>query len=147
MVAIDPRPDWDTYWMGFALAASTRADCTRRKIGAIIVKRNRIIASGYNGAPEDEPGCLTAGACPRGQLTNDQIAPGSSYDTGPGSCISVHAEQNALLQAGLEARGATLYITDEPCDGCSRLIAGARIACVVTPNSFGATPRQHQYFD
>jgi dCMP deaminase len=135
--------------MGFAFAASKRGDCTRRKIGAVIIKRNRIVSSGYNGAPEDEDGCLTKGACPRGQLSNAEIAPGSSYDTGPGSCIAVHAEQNALLQAGFEARGATLYITDTPCDGCARLIAGARIARVVTPTDVGALSlsRLHQYFD
>lgn len=130
----DPRPDWDTYYMGFAYAAAIRADCTRRQVGAVIVLSDRVVSTGYNGAPAGKPGCLSAGACPRGQLTKGELAPGSSYDTGPGACIALHAEQNAILRAGLECRGATLYITHEPCDGCERLIAGSGIYRVVFPD-------------
>lgn len=129
----DPRPDWDTYYMGIAAAVLKRADCTRRKVGAIIIKGDRIVSTGYNGAPSGQPGCLTNGACPRGQLSTLDVAPGSSYDTGAGACIALHAEQNAILRAGLDCRGATLYVTEEPCDGCSRLIAGSGISRVVTP--------------
>lgn len=127
----DPRPDWDTYYLQIARAVSARADCTRRKVGAIIVKGDRIVSTGYNGAAAGKPGCLTAGACPRGRLSVHEVAPGSSYDTGSGACIALHAEQNAILRAGLDARGAVLYITDEPCDGCARLIEGAGIVRVV----------------
>lgn len=129
----DPRPDWDTYYLQIARAVSARADCTRRKVGAIIVSGDRIVSTGYNGAPSGKPGCLTSGACPRGLLDVQQVAPGSSYDTGAGSCIALHAEQNAILRAGLDSRGSTLYITDEPCGGCARLIEGAGIARVVFP--------------
>jgi dCMP deaminase len=89
---------------------------------------------GYNGAPAGEPGCLTMGACPRGQMSTSDILPGSSYDTGAGACIALHAEQNAIIRAGKNCRGATLYLTDAPCDGCSRLIKGSGIARVVWPN-------------
>lgn len=129
----DPRPDWDSYYLGIAQAVSVRADCTRRKVGAIVVKDGRIISTGYNGAPTGKPGCLTAGACPRGRLDKTEILPGSSYDTGRGSCIALHAEQNAILRAGLDSKDAVLYLTDEPCDGCARLIEGAGIAHVIFP--------------
>lgn len=132
----DPRPDWDTYYLQIARAVSARADCTRRKVGAILVFGDDIIATGYNGAPSGEPGCLSAGACPRGRLSTVDIAPGSSYDTGPGSCIALHAEQNAIIRAGRRSRGATLYVTDEPCEGCARLIRGSGISRVVYPVAY-----------
>src|ERR1044072_4860899 len=128
---LDPRPDWDTYYLGIARAVSARADCPRRQVGAIVVKNHCILSTGYNGAPSGKPGCLTAGACPRGQMSKSDILPGSSYDTGKGSCIALHAEQNAILRAGLQTRGATLYLTDAPCDGCGRLIEGAEFSRVV----------------
>lgn len=61
------RPDWDTYFLAGAAWAATRADCTRRKVGAILVNaRNEVRGVGYNGAPAGVPGCASAGACPRG---------------------------------------------------------------------------------
>lgn len=133
----DPRPSWEEYYLDIARAVAKRADCTRRKVGAIIVLGDRIVSTGYNGAPSGRPGCLTAAACPRGRLTSEEVAPGSSYDTGAGACIALHAEQNAILRAGLEARGATLYLTHEPCDGCARLIRGAGITRVVFQGFLG----------
>lgn len=132
----DNRPDWDTYYLGIAKAVSERADCTRRRIGAVIVdSSNRPLGQGYNGAPPGKPGCLSMGACPRGKMSTTEVRPDSSYDTGPGSCIAVHAEVNAILDAGGRRAciGATLYITDAPCDGCSRIIDAAGIARVVFP--------------
>ena len=124
------RPDWDSYFLGIAKAVSARADCRRRKVGAILVVDRRIAATGYNGAESGGPSCL-AGQCPRGQSNVD---PGSSYDTGVGSCISTHAEANCLLYSRYDdARGGTLYITDAPCDGCARLIRSAGVVRVVTP--------------
>ncbi len=123
------RPDWQEYWLGIAKAVAARADCSRRKVGAVIVDaNNRLVSSGYNGSPPGGPSCL-AGQCPRGLST---VAPGSSYDTGPGSCIALHAEQNAIIWASPERlKGATLYITDAPCEGCQRLINGVGIVNVV----------------
>lgn len=130
---MDVRPDWDDYFLGIARAVASRADCTRRQVGVVIVKDRRVISTGYNGAPAGQPGCLTASACPRGRQTTDAVAPMSSYDTGPGSCIAIHAEANALLYAdGNLTRGAVLYTTDAPCDGCAKLIAGAGIGRVVS---------------
>lgn len=128
------RLGWDDYFLGIAQAVSLRADCTRRQVGAVAVdRRHRIVSTGYNGAPAGKPGCLTEAACPRGQTSLSAVPPGSSYDTGAGSCIAVHAEANALLYAYQDLTGGTMYCTDEPCDGCARLIEGAGILRVVYP--------------
>lgn len=127
------RPDWDLYFLGIAEAVAARADCTRHRFGAVLVKDNRIVATGYNGAPAGAAGCLE-GACPRGRLTVEELPAYTSYDTGPGACIAIHAEANALLYADrAEARGAALYLWGtiedaRPCDGCLRLLAGAGVA-------------------
>lgn len=120
------RPSWDSYFMGIAYAVSARADCERRKVGAVVVKDRRIRATGYNGAPAGAPGCST---CPRG---TSQVLPGSSYDTGPGVCVAIHAEANALLYCDREdLHGATLYITTNPCDGCLKLIKATGVKRIV----------------
>lgn len=127
------RPDWDEYFLQIAAAVSRRADCTRRQIGAVIVKDNRIVSTGYNGAPAGHPGCLS-GACPRGHKSLEEVAPGSSYDTGAGSCISLHAEQNAVIYGDYaRMKRGTIYVTDVPCDGCARMIQGTGLARLVTP--------------
>lgn len=156
------RPRWDEYFLGIAEAVAARGDCTRRQVGCVVTSPDRrVISTGYNGAPPGDPGCLSDGACPRGkhlklysrtalsiQLNGifsctcgnawpceEYVEPGSSYDTGAGACIALHAEQNALLYAFRDVKGAIMYITDEPCGGCLKLIRGARISRVVTPSS------------
>lgn len=125
------RPGWDSYFLDIARAVAARGDCTRRQIGAVVVDTHRrIVATGYNGTAPGDASCL-AGQCPRGRSGVD---PGSSYDTGPGACIATHAEANALLYAGVDkCRGATLYVTDTPCQGCVRLIVASRLSRVVHP--------------
>lgn len=132
------RPDWDEYFLRIAETVALRADCTRRQVGAVIVDiHHRIISTGYNGAPSGGKSCLR-GECPRGQMSKEQIAPGSSYDTGAGSCIALHAEQNAIMYASWDQRqGATIYITCEPCEGCARMIAGSGIDRVIWRNVSG----------
>lgn len=126
------RPSWDAYGLQLAQTVALRADCTRRRVGAVLMKADHsIVGTGYNGAPSGRPGCLSAGACPRGQ---SDVAPGSSYDTGAGSCIAVHAEQNVLLRASwADQEGSTLFITDRPCDGCLRMLEGSNIARAIWP--------------
>ena len=126
------RPSWDKWALGIAKAVATRADCTRAQHGAVVLSADRrVVATGYNGAPAGAPGCLTDGACPR---ANSDVPSGSSYDTGPGACISIHAEANALLHGDWQAyQGGTIYITGAPCDGCRKLIHGAGIKRVVWP--------------
>src|SRR4051812_8832917 len=99
-----------------AEAVELRADCRRMKVGAgIFSKDHRVISTGYNGSPAGESGCLE-GACPRGLLSFDEVAPFSSYDSGPGKCTSIHAEQNALLYSDwTERQGGTMYTTYKPC--------------------------------
>lgn len=119
-----------------ALAVALRADCTRRRVGAVIVDTSgRTVGTGRNGAPPGRPGCLTAGACPRGRASYDQIAAGSSYASGQaGACIALHAEVNALLHSDpIRRRGGTIYITDAPCDPCSTALAGSGLARAVWP--------------
>lgn len=120
------RPDWDEYFLGIAEAVSKRADCTRSKVGAVVVDSAlRIAGTGYNGAYPGGPSCL-AGECPRGTKSREQVVPGTSYDTGVGACIALHAEQNALLYSSRDSRtGGTIYITREPCDGCLRMLKGS----------------------
>lgn len=126
------RPDWDTYFLNLATAVAARADCRRRKVGAVIVDSgHRVVSTGYNGAPAGDPGCL-AGHCPRGLLSYADKAAFTDYDSGPGKCISLHAEANALLYAGREVRGCTAYLTDPPCPTCLKLLRGAGIERVVT---------------
>lgn len=127
------RPEWDPYFLTLAETVSLRADCRRRRVGCIIVDAgHRVVSTGYNGAPAGDPGCLS-GACPRGLLSYEQVKGMTNYDTGPGQCISLHAEANALLYAGREVRGCTAYITDLPCPTCTKLLRGAGIDRVVTP--------------
>lgn len=118
------RPTWDEYFLAIATAVSLRSDCQRDKVGAVVVNNRRVRSTGYNGAPSGAPGCES---CPR-RLS--RCAPGSSYD----NCTAIHAEANALLYSDRQDLiGATLYVTREPCYACSKLIAGAGIARVVTP--------------
>lgn len=127
------RPDWDEYFLDGAQWVSDRADCRRRKVGAVIVKENRIVATGYNGAEPGGPSCLR-GECPRGLASASQVAPGSSYDTGAGVCVAIHAEQNAIMYCSREDRlGATIYINQEPCGGCMRMLRGSGLARAVWP--------------
>lgn len=129
------RPGWDSYFLGLAFAVSARADCRRRKVGAVIVGTDhRVLEVGYNGAPPGHPGCLE-GACPRGLLTYDEVAAHADYSQPgtPGYCIALHAEINAIILAGRAARGATIYVTDEPCPNCRKAIMGAGIVRAVWP--------------
>lgn len=131
------RPTWDEWGLSLAAAVATRADCSRRQVGAVIVNTDRsVVAEGYNGAPSGEPGCLTEGACPRGRSDVPSYTDGpTSYDTGPGACIALHAEQNAIIRASwAEMRGSTLYTTNEPCGGCWRMIHGSPLAHVIWPS-------------
>jgi dCMP deaminase len=131
------RPDWDTYFLGICHAVAERADCTRRKIGAVIIKDHRIVSTGYNGAPAGHFGCLE-GACPRGRLTPEEQPHGGTYQ----DCIAVHAEANAIIYGDYERMlHGTIYITDHPCGECLKLIMGAGILRVVTPDLAFSIPQ------
>lgn len=122
------RPDWDLYFLGIADAVSARADCTRRKVGAVIVDQDhRILATGYNGSHPGGPSCLQ-GECPRGRKTFQEQPPlQGGYD----DCVATHAESNALLFARASCQGASVYITDPPCQGCEKLLRSAGVKTVI----------------
>ncbi len=103
--------------MTIALAVRRRACCTGNRVGALLVRDGRVIATGYNGTPSGMPNC-DDGGCQR--CSHPELYPsGTAYDL----CICVHAEQNALLMAakfGIATAGATLYTTMRPCFGCAK---------------------------
>lgn len=118
------RPSWDSYGLAIAKAVSLRGDCTRRQVGAVIMdSAHRIVATGYNGMAPGEPGCLTFGACPRGQLSLSEAPPGSGYNAT--NCTATHAEVNALtqLRPSVQRRETySLYTTYRPCAACTDYI-------------------------
>ena len=109
---LDPchlRPSWDQYFMGLCELASQRSNCMKRRVGCIITSDNRVISAGYNGTPKGIKNC-NDGGCKR---CNDNCARGSNLDT----CICLHAEENALLEAGrarISDRKVTLYCNTCP---------------------------------
>lgn len=124
------RPDIDPYFLAMAEAASERAECVRRRCGAIVVNKGRIVGHGFNGALPGAPSCLD-GACPRGQLSKDECLPGSDYS----NCIADHAERNALRNTNPEERaGSTVYVNSAPCAGCQTLMRSMGVEKVVWPD-------------
>ena len=120
---------WDKRFIEMAQMVGTWSSCyqSNRKIGAVIVKDRRIVATGYNGAPAGVRSCVERGECLRRKLN---IASGTHHEL----CYATHAEQNALVQAaklGISVDGATLYCTHQPCTICTKLIINAGIKRVV----------------
>lgn len=125
------RPDWDEYFLQLADLVASRSTCIRRHVGAVLVKDERIIATGYNGAPRGIKHCLEVG-CLRDRLG---IPSGQRYEL----CRGVHAEQNAIINAayyGVSTRDTVLYCTNQPCIICARIIANAGIRRVVHRGNF-----------
>ena len=140
------RPSKDEYYLNIAFSVLKRSTCLKRHYGCVIVKNDIIIATGYNGSPRGEENCCDVGLCKR--------ADAKRY-TGYESCVSVHAEQNALIAADVEKLiGATVYLACEeanvtqltayekeiiwredvrpvPCPLCRRMLKNAGIARVV----------------
>lgn len=125
------RPTWDEWGLSLAKIVSSRADCSRRQVGAVVLDtEHRVVSTGYNGSYPGGPSCLS-GDCPRAL---SGVEPGSSYDTGSGSCHAVHAEANAVLFADrTRLDQAIIYITDAPCDGCLKLLKNTPLFQIVWP--------------
>lgn len=122
----DKRPTVDEYFMEMAELSSKRSTCQRRKVGAVLVKDNRVLATGYNGAPKGLEHCETAG-CIRAQRN---VPSGERHEL----CRGVHAEQNAIIQAaffGVSVKDARMYITNHPCSVCAKIMLNAGISEVV----------------
>lgn len=121
------RISWDEYFMEMAELAGKRSTCNRRHVGAVIVKDNQILATGYNGAPKGLPNCCDLGQCIREKLN---IPSGERHEL----CRAVHAENNAITQCavnGVSCKGGTLYVTASPCTMCTKQIINAGITRVV----------------
>ena len=141
------RRDRENYYLDIAQAVLGRGTCLRRNFGAIIVKNDQILSTGYAGAPRGRQNCSDLGVCLREKLG----VPRGERDE---LCRSVHAEANAIIHASRsEMTGATLYLvgvdaqTEElvpdasPCSMCKRMIINAGISRVIirnTPDSFTA---------
>ena len=130
----------DKYYLDIAESVTKRSTCLRRQYGAIIVKNDEVISTGYNGAPRGEMNCCDCGFCQRDALG---IPKGERYEL----CVSVHAEANAIISAARrDMIGATIYIVGieakdgsyanpAPCLMCRRLIKNAGIAkCIGSVN-------------
>lgn len=108
------RPTWKQYFMGLAKHAATRATCDRKHVGAVLVRHNEVLATGYNGSIAGQPHCDDAG-----HLMED------------GHCVrTVHAEANALASAakrGISVEGSDCHVTAFPCWACFKLLANAGI--------------------
>lgn len=131
------RVDKENYYLDIAQVVLERGTCIRRNYGAVIVKNDQVISTGYSGSPRGQENCCDKGVCKRQELN---VPPGERYEL----CCSVHAEQNAIISASREQMiGATLYLTGiemgtgkyvknaMPCDLCKRFIKNSGIAKVI----------------
>ena len=137
---MDSRTSKQNYYLDIADSVLERSTCLRRKYGAIIVRNDEIISTGYNGAPRGRRNCTDIGHCTRDEM---KIPAGERYEL----CRSVHAEANAIISAARrDMIGATLYLVGRdaktgeyyadttPCAMCRRLIINAGIREVVSRN-------------
>ena len=140
---MEHRTDKVNYYLDIADAVLHRSTCIRRQYGAIIVRNDEIISTGYNGAPRGRKNCSDLGFCRREAM---QVPAGERYEL----CRSVHAEQNAIISASRrDMIGGTLYLvgrqagtgelTDAiPCSMCKRTIINSGIKDVVMRNADGS---------
>ncbi|TGJ82112.1 hypothetical protein E0Z10_g6654 [Xylaria hypoxylon] len=121
------RPSWDSYFMALASLAARRCNCMKRAVGCVLVdSKRRVISTGYNGTPRNLTNCMEGG-CPR--CNSGDVTSGVSLAT----CLCLHAEENALLEAGRERirDGSVLYCNTCPCLTCSIKIVQVGISEVV----------------
>ena len=135
------RVSKENYYLGIADAVQERSTCMRRKYGAIIVRNDEIISTGYNGAPRGRKNCNDLGYCAREAL---QIPSGERYEL----CRSVHAEANAIISASRrDMVGGTIYLVGRnaatgellsdatSCSMCRRLVINSGLERVVIRKS------------
>jgi len=121
------RPDWDEYFLKMAYLVAERSTCLRHHVGAVIVRDKRILTTGYNGAGSGLTDCLQLG-CLRDEKG---IPSGERHEI----CRAIHAEQNAIIQAGLHGiniAGSTMYCTHSPCILCAKMIVNSKIKKFIT---------------
>ena len=139
-----PRTTKEEYYLGIAREVARRSTCWRRSIGAIIVRDDQIISAGYVGAPRKTRDSVEHGFCLRDRLG---IPHGQRYEL----CRSVHAEQNAIInaaRAGVSLLGGDMYIFGTAADGgsvidafpcfiCKKMIINAGLTRVVCSTAAG----------
>jgi len=126
------RPGWDAYFLKFVETAALRATCDRGRSGCVIVKGNRILVTGYVGAPSGFPDCDEAGHLIEKVTHQDGTVSEHCKRT-------IHAEQNAILQAarmGIALEESTLYCSMTPCRDCAMSIVQVGIVRVVCLNKY-----------
>ncbi|KXT14736.1 hypothetical protein AC579_4415 [Pseudocercospora musae] len=128
------RPAWDHYFMTLASLAARRSNCMRRQVGCVLVRNKRVMATGYNGTPRNVMNC-NDGGCPR---CNGRNATAVSGGADLSTCLCIHAEENALLEAGRErvGDGGVLYCNTCPCLTCTIKIVQVGITKVVFSQSY-----------
>ena len=113
----------ENYYLDIAQTVLERATCLRRVYGAIIVKNDEIISTGYNGAPRGRKNCVDMGFCTREMM---KVPRGERYEL----CRSVHAEANAIISASRrDMVGGTLYLVGR--DGMSGELLGDATSCAM----------------
>jgi dCMP deaminase len=125
------RPEWDDYFLSIAKLVSTRSTCLRRRVGAVIVRDKKILATGYNGAPSGVDHCEKTG-CVREKM---KIPSGERHEL----CRGLHAEQNEFLQAalhGTSVKDSMLFSTTQPCIICAKMIINAGIREIVIAGDY-----------
>jgi dCMP deaminase len=145
------RPKWHRYYLRLAEVLAARSTCIRRKYGAVIVKDNRVISTGYNGSARGEVNCCDTGKCVRKELN---VPAGERYEL----CVAVHAEMNAIINGNPDDMdGATIYIAGfnedgtradgQPCMMCDRAIKNARIKQIAHLTTANDILINHTYQD
>lgn len=122
------RKSWDHYFMDMAYMAATRATCPRRHVGAILVKDKKLLGSAYNGAPAGVEDCEEAGC-----LMSETIEEVDGIMIRKEHCVrTIHAEQNLILFTDRDERvNATIYVTDQPCWICTKMLANSGISEII----------------
>ncbi|KAI1814021.1 cytidine deaminase-like protein [Poronia punctata] len=136
------RPSWDSYFMALASLAARRCNCMKRAVGCVLVdSKRRVISTGYNGTPRNLRNCVEGG-CPR--CNSGDVSSGMSLAT----CLCLHAEENALLEAGRERirEGSVLYCNTCPCLTCSIKIVQVGISEVVFNQGYSMDSETAQVF-
>lgn len=136
------RPTWDSYFMRLADLAALRSNCMKRRVGCVIVRGNRVIATGYNGTPRHLTNCNEGGCdrCNKGQGSGAALS----------TCLCLHAEENALLESGRDRiagnhdEGSVLYCNTCPCLTCSIKIVQSGIKEVVYAQSYSMDSATHK---
>ena len=123
------RIGWDDYFLNIAEEVKTRSTCTRLHVGCVIINNKRIVSTGFNGSISGHAHCEDVGC-----LLNDE-----------GRCIrTLHAEENAILEGERHLlKGATAYITHEPCEKCAKSLAQAGIKRIVFRHAYPNKWNEH----